>query len=140
MERNELKHKVQFTLGDVYDDGHGNTKTIYMKSNYSANEIDNLIRKFCKETGCDINEWCDGYDDGYISNEEFEKLIKNNVINPNKWNYEEEYGILINDVDEFVYLLGICITHVAPDFRWEYEELDYSTILALNGIGYGLFY
>ena len=45
----ELKYKMEFSLGDPSGDDHRYYNTSYIRSNYSANDIDNIYKDKEKE-------------------------------------------------------------------------------------------
>ena len=145
----ELKYKMEFSLGDPSGDGHRYYNTSYIRSNYSANDIDNIYKEACKKLGFDYvvvaaSECKDRtLDIKYVS-----ILIEKGVITKDYYlivteedtdYYGDKGQIFFDEIDDFIKLYFDIIKWAKPDFEWEYIPYEVNILWTLHGAGYGLF-
>lgn len=145
----ELKYKMEFSLGDPYGDGHRYCETFYIRSNYSADDIDNIYKEACKKLGFDyVIVAASEYEDRTLDAKYVSILIENGVIDKDyilivKEEDSDYYGdkgqIFFDENDEFAELFFNIIKWAKPDFEWEYVPYEGTILCTLQGVGYGLF-
>lgn len=145
----ELKYKMEFSLGDPYGDGHRYYDTSYIRSNYSANNIDNIYEEACKKLGFNyVKVAASEYENRTLDAKYVSILIENGVIDKDYISIVKEgdsdyYGdkgqIFFDENDEFAELFFNIIKWAKPDFEWEYVPYEGNILYTLHGAGYGLF-
>lgn len=138
----ELKYNVRFTLGDPSDDGHGKIAEYHLKSNYSAKQIDDLFKRLVNEKGIDVKHWCEEYEDDYLNEDQYSKLIEIGLIKEDDENlYIQHKLYYVEDKSSFIDLAFGCIKYLCPDFKYAYNTIiNEECINTLEGAAYGLFY
>ena len=133
----EKEYNIYFAIGDVNNDGHGQSIDFHLVSNYSAQEITNFLNEFEKKTGIDICEECKEYQENRLSKETTEKLVNLGIIDSKHVNDDGFY--YVEDADDFVDIVKNCLKYIVDDFEWHYRDLKEDTLNKLHGSGYGLF-
>lgn len=68
---------ITLVLGDPSGDGHGQSESINIASNFNANEITNAYKLGTKKLGFDFcNEVCSEYEDNLLNSRRWNKLKK----------------------------------------------------------------
>ena len=145
----ELKYKMEFSLGDPSGDGHEYYNTSYIKSNYSANDIDNIYKEACKKLGFDyVVVAASEYEDRTLDIKYVSILIEKGVITKDYYlivteedldYYGDKGQIFFDEIDDFIKLYFDIIKWAKPDFEWEYVPYEGTILWTLQGTGYGLF-
>ena len=71
-----LVHTVYITLGDPYDDGHGETKDFILKCNYTAKQLGQFLDISRELTGINFSTVCEDYEQSSLTYEEFQTFLK----------------------------------------------------------------
>lgn len=120
------------TFGDVTNDGHGETCSFCIKSQFSKSEIEKCLDEIYSKTGFNFEEFCCDFEDRSINDEQIE-ILKNNGI---EIDYDEckENGI---SVENFQNILFGLLNKVKPGIAM--EIIDDKNIFIEKTWGYGLF-
>lgn len=145
----ELKYKMEFSLGDPSGDGHRYCNTSYIRSNYSANDIDNIYKEACKKLGFDyVVVAASEYEDRTLDIKYVSILIEKGVITKDYYlivteedtdYYGDKGQIFFDEIYDFIKLYFDIIKWAKPDFEWEYIPYEGNILWTLHGAGYGLF-
>lgn len=145
----ELKYKMEFSLGDPSCDGHRYYETIYIRSNYSADDISKIYQEACEKLGFNYVEVAASeYEDRTLDAKYVSILIEKGVIDKDYISIVKEedsdyYGdkgqIFFDENDNFTELFFDIIKWAKPDFEWEYVPYEGTILWTLQGAGYGLF-
>lgn len=146
----ELKHKMEFSLGDPSGDGHRYYDTFYIKSNYSADDISEIYYETCEKLGFDfVKEAAAEYEDRNLNSKYVAILIENNIITEecplivseekDSYYFGDEGSIYFDTAEDYIELFFKIIKWTKLDFEWEYTPYDGNILWALQGTGYGLF-
>lgn len=148
-----MEHKLTFTLGDPYWDGHCLTSDYYIVCNHSSEEIESVYKEMCKELEFDFLELFSEYEcSRYIPKEYTKILLENELINPDrviteetlsKYRYynEDKLGTVeLDGEDEYLNIFFNIVRKKLPDLEWNMATLGFKTLTILDGAGYGLFH
>lgn len=146
-----MEHKLTFTLGDPYWDGHGLTSVYYITCNYSDPEIDSAYKEMSKRLGFDFLELFSEYECSMIISAEHTKiLVENGLIDPSRvitaeelsrcsWYSEEDLGAMeLDGEDEYIDIFFNIVKIILPDLKWSIAMSDFNILTSLDGAGYGL--
>lgn len=145
----ELKYKMEFSLGDPSGDGHRYCETVYIRSNYSTDDISKIYQEACEKLGFNyIKVAASEYEERTLDAKYVSILIDKGVIDKDyilivKEEDSDYYGdkgqIFFDGYDDFTELFFDIIKWAKPDFEWEYTPYDGNILWTLQGAGYGLF-
>lgn len=136
----ELKHVIEFEVGDYSSNGHCHSDTMLIKSNYSAEELDAAFERVKKVSGLDFKRICAESDDNVIYEKELSTLIKIGVLNEavvNKNKFNNEFHVY-----SAIELADIALSTVAVfehAFKYEKYKIQAEHCKTLTGIGYGCY-
>ena len=140
----ELNHVIEFEVGDWSKDGHNQSDTFLIKSNYSGDEIDEGFKRLKKEKHIDFKKVCHDYEDSEIKNDVLVKLIKLGVLTQEEVDEaEEEYDgrYCVPSALDLAALALDTLHAFDPEFEWEEFTIPYKeSCQALTGIGYGCYW
>lgn len=136
----ELKHIIEFEVGDYSSDGHCHSDTVLIKSNYSANELDEAFTRIKKVSGLDFTHICAEADDSIIHEKDFNVLMKlgvidNSTVDEHKINNEFH----IYDAIELANIALATVATFEPTFKYEHYKIQAERCKTLTGIGYGCY-
>lgn len=124
---------ISLIVGDWSTDGHGRTGTVVITTNFTAEEMEKALNVGQDVVGIDFNNLCSEYQDAYLSEGDYTKLMLAGFNH--SWDKNED-GCVYLDVDNFVkiYLFLVKI----GDNKFEYTSAGANYDEILIG-GYGLF-
>lgn len=136
----ELKHIIEFEVGDYSGDGHCHSDTILIKSNYSAEELDEAFERVKKVSGLDFTHICSESDDDIIYEKELNILVKIGVLDKSivdERKIDNEFHVY--DANELTDIALSTIMIFEPTFKYEYYKIQAEHCKTLTGIGYGCY-
>lgn len=147
-----MEHKLTFTLGDPYWDGHGLTSVYYITCNYSSEEIELAYKEMCEKLGFDFLELFSEYKCGRTISEEHTKiLLDSEIIDPDRviteetlskysWYDERDLNtVCLDGEDEYLEIFFNIVRKKLSNLEWHTATLDFKTLTILDGAGYGLY-
>ena len=148
-----MEHKLTFTLGDPYWDGHGLTSVYYITCNHSSEEIESAYKEMCEKLGFDFLELFARFECSMNIPEKYtEILVENGIISPDRviteetlsecsWYDEEDLDTVeLDGEDEYLEIFFNIVKAKLPDLEWDRAVLDFKPLSILDGAGYGLFH
>lgn len=136
----ELNHIIEIEVGDYSRDGHNMSDIMYIKSNYSGEEIDKSFERLKQKTEIDFQFICDDHEDNTIHEEDLEKFVKHGLLT------QEEIDECKEDSEYYVYsakdlaLFALdTLQKFDPEFKYEQYVPQTEQCNALLGIGYGCY-
>lgn len=130
-------HKFKWSIGDLWDDGHGKYHVFYVESNFDKDQLYNAI----KSNDIDFTSLCCDYQDNCIWDPELTKIRillgipfddENMCIDDNGENY------YILDIDQYVDLIIKILKAENPTLELRVIEDNATEMGHLLG-GYGFF-
>lgn len=136
----ELNHMIEIEVGDYSKDGHNQSDIVYIKSNYSGEEIDKGFERLNKKTGIDFQNICDDYEDSEIHEEDLEKFVKHGLLTQEEIDeYKEDDEYHIDDARDLALFALDTLRKFDPEFKYEQYIPQTEQCHALMGIGYGCY-
>lgn len=137
----ELNHMIEIEVGDFSKDGHNQSDIVYIKSNYSGEEIDKGFERLNKKTGIDFQNICDEYEDTEVSEKDLEKFVKHGFLTQEEIDeYSEDGEYHIDDARDLALFALDTLHKFDPKFEYEQYTPKTEQCFALMGIGYGCYH
>lgn len=151
-----MEHKITFSLGDPWGDGHGWFEEFHIKANYSAKEINKAYFDFCNKHDFNyVQEICAEYECGECNQAQTQRLLSLGLINEEdiyhfdstvfyanervmQWDKERDGCFDMESLDDYIKIFFKIISKELPDFKWEYNCLNEEILDCLNGAAYGM--
>lgn len=118
---------IKLIVGDCSGDGHNQTKEITIDTNFNKAEINEAFQKGVEIIGEDITNYCDEYEEPYVSKEVVEKLnkfIANDYINELLKEERDEIRIE-KDLFVDIYLATVKLGNKNFEYKiCEFPEID----------------
>jgi hypothetical protein len=129
-------NNITVVIGDWSNDGHGQTETYHLQSNYSIDKIKTLIKEFQSKFGFDpTDKYCCNYQESYLTLNDIEELIP--ILGKDYFKYYNKiYDVYHLDTLTYTALVFDLLKTI--DFEFEYEIIKDRTNRLTIG-GYGLF-
>lgn len=142
----ELNHIIEFEVGDWSKDGHNQSDTVQIKSNYSGKELDEAFARMKSETGIDFQNICEDYEDNEVHEDELQKFVDAGLLTTKdiEDNSDEDGYCFYNACDLANFALDTLVEFEkkhSREFAYEcYSIPNLEQCNALQGIGYGCYY
>lgn len=137
---------VTLVVGDWSNDGHGQTSTLQIESNFNSRKIEKAYQKGTKLVGVDLDEdvACD-YEEPYMSRTQLEAFEKAGITTKEWAGVESDMLFDDDDVDRITmnkdtYVRLYCLIVKLGDPKFEFSFIPYNQVESVNVGGYGLFY
>jgi len=129
---NMEKTTILINYGDNSCDGHNQTSNFAIFSNGNKKQIEKAINGIKEKTGFDINDFCNGYKQNFITSEHY-KILEKNQIN---FKCKDDTSV---EHEEFIKILIALINKTNPKLEIELNETFDDEFNIYCNIGYGLF-
>lgn len=137
----ELNHTIEIEVGDYSKDGHNQSDIMYIKSNYSGQEVDAAFERLKNATGIDFQYICEDYEDSTIHEEDLEKFVEHGFLTQEEVDDAKEYDdeFAIDSAQDLAILALDTLHKFEPAFEYEQYIPKTEQCHALMGIGYGCY-
>jgi len=137
----ELNHMIEIEVGDYSKDGHNQSDTMYINSNYSGQEVDAAFDRLRTATGIDFQHICEEYEDNEVKEEDLEKFVKHGLLTQEEIDKDKEDGEYhFYDARDLAIFALDTLHEFEPAFEYEQYIPKTEQCHALMGIGYGCYY
>lgn len=123
----------EIELGDWGGDGHMRTQDYLFTSNFSHEHVGKFFKQIKPVTGFDIENFCDEYEDSWLSPEQTEQLVALGF--GDNWDDETFRPVYVHR-ETYIEILTFLLKKVEPTL----EMTPLSIPTAIRGVGYGLFH
>lgn len=130
-----LSYDIELTVGDYWNDGHGQHRSVIIRSSLFGEEIKEAYLEGCNKVGINlVDDICRSYEDGCISKIDYEKFVAAGFTHPYgpEYSTDDNYYCLDSEFYTDLYLFMIKLGN--PEFEYEKIKTD-----KIDIGGYGLF-